>query len=152
MSVTNSNNVIRTFCAGGIVVGSNGKVVVVSQNGNSWSLPKGHIDAGETALQAAVREIKEEAGLCKLTLVQELGGYERYRIGLYEQQDTGELKEITLFLFSTDQLDLKPEDPANPEARWVKAELVPDWLTHAEDKAFFKRVMPAVNKLIARKS
>ncbi|MCM3887397.1 NUDIX hydrolase [Frankia sp. R82] len=28
-----------------------------------WSLPKGHIEAGETAEQAAIREVREETGL-----------------------------------------------------------------------------------------
>ena len=28
-----------------------------------WSLPKGHIEAGETAEQAAVREVAEETGI-----------------------------------------------------------------------------------------
>jgi 8-oxo-dGTP pyrophosphatase MutT (NUDIX family) len=30
---------------------------------DDWSLPKGHVEAGEHALQAAVREVREEAGL-----------------------------------------------------------------------------------------
>lgn len=30
---------------------------------DNWSLPKGHIEAGETAEQAMVREVKEETGL-----------------------------------------------------------------------------------------
>jgi ADP-ribose pyrophosphatase YjhB (NUDIX family) len=29
-----------------------------------WSLPKGHLEEGETAEQAAVREIHEETGIC----------------------------------------------------------------------------------------
>ncbi|HJU41394.1 MAG TPA: NUDIX domain-containing protein [Vicinamibacterales bacterium] len=29
-----------------------------------WVLPKGHIEAGETAEAAAVREVEEEAGVC----------------------------------------------------------------------------------------
>src|SRR4051812_46118813 len=30
---------------------------------DDWSLPKGHIEAGETREQAALREVKEETGL-----------------------------------------------------------------------------------------
>ena len=33
--------------AGGIVVNPNGDVLVVSQHGDSWSLPKGHLEDGE---------------------------------------------------------------------------------------------------------
>ena len=35
-------------------------------------LPKGHIDPGETPLQAAAREVREEAGV-EVELVRELG-------------------------------------------------------------------------------
>ena len=37
-----------------------------------WSLPKGHIEAGETAEQAAVREVQEETGIAGV-IVAELG-------------------------------------------------------------------------------
>ena len=37
-----------------------------------WSLPKGHIEAGETAEQAAVREVEEETGIAG-EIVAELG-------------------------------------------------------------------------------
>ena len=47
---------MRTRSAGGVVTNAAGEVLVVSQRGTSWSLPKGHIDAGEDALAAARRE------------------------------------------------------------------------------------------------
>src|SRR6201992_663627 len=37
-----------------------------------WSLPKGHLEAGETAEQAAVREVEEETGIVGV-VVAELG-------------------------------------------------------------------------------
>ena len=55
-----------TESAGGIVIGVNKKLILVNQNHDSWSLPKGHIDPGENALEAATREIYEESGVKKL--------------------------------------------------------------------------------------
>lgn len=38
-------------------------LVVSSSDGANWVLPKGHIDPGETAEGAALRELAEEAGV-----------------------------------------------------------------------------------------
>lgn len=38
-------------------------LVVSSSDGLNWVLPKGHIDPGETAEVAALRELQEEAGV-----------------------------------------------------------------------------------------
>jgi 8-oxo-dGTP pyrophosphatase MutT (NUDIX family) len=38
----------------------------------NWGLPKGHLEGGETPLQAAVREVAEETGLCELRVVDQL--------------------------------------------------------------------------------
>ena len=68
-----------TRSAGGLVLNAKGEVLVVNQNGDSWSLPKGHLDAGENELQAARREICEESGIGELELIKKLGTYERSR-------------------------------------------------------------------------
>jgi len=53
--------------AGGIVVDGEGRVALVEQRDRKgrwrWTLPKGRIDAGETAETAALREVYEESGL-----------------------------------------------------------------------------------------
>ena len=132
----------RTQSAGGVVLNRRGLILVVSQHGNSWSLPKGHIDPGETALAASKREIYEESGIRQLQFVKELGSYERYRIALNGvDDDVSELKEIEMFLFHTDEERLKPLDPHNPEARWVEAMRVSELLTHPKDQAFFLKIM-----------
>ena len=50
---------------GGVVLNINNQILIVNQNHDSWSLPKGHIDDGETKLEAAIREIYEETGIEK---------------------------------------------------------------------------------------
>ncbi len=127
----------RTVSAGGIVKNARGKFLIVSQHGTSWSMPKGHVEDGEDFLAAARREIYEESGLTRLNLVKTLGSYERFRLNAQGVEDASELKVIQMFLFTTDEEDLRPQDPENPEARWVEKHEVVEMLTHAADKDFF---------------
>lgn len=133
-------NTIKTKVAGGIVLNQDQKVAVVNQNGNSWSLPKGHIEKQESAIIAAKREIAEETGLKSIEFVKSLGSYQRYRIGLNGLDDKSELKNIEMFLFKCfHEGNLKPIDPANPFALWLPVKKVEKYLTHKEDKLFFKK-------------
>lgn len=125
--------------AGGLVVGPGGKILVVNQNSDSWSLPKGHVDPGETDLKAAVREIAEESGVTDLTLVAPLGSYVRTRLKRGGGEDRSQKKRLVFFLFRTGQTRLKPSDPHNPEARWINPKRVGSMLTHPKDKLFFKK-------------
>jgi 8-oxo-dGTP pyrophosphatase MutT (NUDIX family) len=49
--------------AGGLVVDDERILLISTQTGRRWQLPKGHIEEGETAVQAAVREVREETGV-----------------------------------------------------------------------------------------
>lgn len=129
-----------TISAGGVVINKDGKVLVCSQHGTSWSLPKGHIEQGEDPVEAAKREINEESGISQLELIRELGSYQRYKIGKDGKDDVTELKKIIFFLFKTSESDLKPIEPENPEARWVSKEEVAKLLTHKKDKDFFVNI------------
>lgn len=123
------------------MVGPRGMILVVNQHGDSWSLPKGHIEKGEDGVAAARREIDEEAGVDRLRYVDTLGSYERFRIGLGGGEDRSELKSIKMYLFTTDLHALQPKDPKIPEARWMDKEEVAELLTHPRDKEFFRSVL-----------
>jgi ADP-ribose pyrophosphatase YjhB (NUDIX family) len=137
----------KTYSAGGVVVNTRGEVLVVNQNEDSWSLPKGRLEPGETPQEAASREIREESGVSNLTFVKDLGSYERLTIGLYGIGESGQLKHLTFFLYTTDEMELSPEDPHNPEARWVKPLEVATLLTHPKDQDFFRGILPDVEAL-----
>jgi 8-oxo-dGTP diphosphatase len=128
--------------AGGVVWNQKLGVVVVNQNHNSWSLPKGHIEKGEESLAAALREIREESGIPErsLTLVREVAHYTRKRMKLRDG-DTDEMRDIVLYFFTTNHEQLTPEDPMNPEALWVPPSAVPDLLTNTIDKKEFARII-----------
>lgn len=130
----------RTYSGGGVVIDTRGKVLIVSQHGRSWSLPKGHAESEENILEAAKREIYEETGITQLHLIKELGTYERPKLDSENKDDQEELKVITIFLFTTTQEHLEPHDPENPKARWVEANDVEKILTHPKDKAFFRKI------------
>lgn len=70
---------VDEFSAGGLVLDLTGEIPHGALIGRTdrqgrllWSLPKGHIEAGETAEQAAVREVQEETGIAGV-IVAELG-------------------------------------------------------------------------------
>jgi ADP-ribose pyrophosphatase YjhB (NUDIX family) len=70
---------VDEFSAGGLVLDLAGEVprgALIARTDRHgrllWSLPKGHIEAGETAEQAAVREVEEETGISG-TILAELG-------------------------------------------------------------------------------
>jgi len=62
---------ILEFSAGGLVLDEDGKVLLIRardlRNQPVWTLPKGTLAAGETSVDAALREVREETGYrCEL--------------------------------------------------------------------------------------
>ena len=135
--------------AGAVLVGPTNQVGVVSQHGTSWSLLKGTLDGDETDTEALKRELIEEAGITDFQVIKELGTYERYIIGKHGGEDKSHYKTITIYLCTTLQKTLRPQDPENPEARWVNPEKVAELLTHPKDQQFYLQVLPEVKKFIA---
>lgn len=75
--------IVREPTAGGIVFrhGKKGVEILLIQDAKDrWTIPKGHIEEGETAQQTARREIGEEAGLKEVDILGWLGKIHfRYR-------------------------------------------------------------------------
>jgi 8-oxo-dGTP pyrophosphatase MutT (NUDIX family) len=138
--------VTRATCAGGIIfhpLFPDKIAIVMGKSGSSWSFPKGHVEKGETILEAAKREIYEETGLTDLVFEKDLGQYERIIRKKGEDGEYFEVKTIHLFLFKTQSVHLQPVDPANPEAKWADVEECLKLLKHKEDKEFLlKKVRP----------
>ena len=68
---------------------------------NIWCLPKGLIEPGESEIDAATREVREETGVNSLKLVDKIGVI-RYQFGYRDKRFD---KTVHFFLFETDQVE-----------------------------------------------
>jgi 8-oxo-dGTP pyrophosphatase MutT (NUDIX family) len=107
--------IVREPTAGGIVFRRNAKgeveFLLIQDHKDRWTIPKGHIEEGETAQQAAKREIGEEAGLNDTEMLGWLGKIHfRYRridkLVLISQQ-------VYLMRVKTDGNEIQKEDWMN---------------------------------------
>ena len=63
----------RYAAAGGVVVDKDRVLILHRTTANDIRLPKGEIEAGESAQEAALREVSEETGYTDLEIIQDLG-------------------------------------------------------------------------------
>ncbi len=78
------SEISREATAGGVIYrfskADELEILLVADHFDRWTIPKGHIEEGETAQEAAIREIGEEAGVYQLDPICWLGKIHfRYR-------------------------------------------------------------------------
>jgi 8-oxo-dGTP pyrophosphatase MutT (NUDIX family) len=121
--------------AGGVVLrhGPDGPEVLVVHRVryDDWSLPKGKLDPGETAENAAVREVAEETGVA-VALGDELTSI-AYEVG-------GRPKRVRWFRMHPVAGDprQRPADTEVDEAVWWPVEVALTGLTYAHDRTLLR--------------
>lgn len=95
-----------------------------------WSLPKGHIEAGETAEQTAVREAREETGISGEVL-RPLGKIEYWFIA---NKRTRVHKTVHHFLMVARTGELSDEDLEVTEVAWVGLDELDGRLVYPDER------------------
>ena len=73
--VPRAGKATREYTAGGVVVrrvGERIEILMIQDRLGRWTIPKGHVEEGETLEQCAVREVAEETGLTEFNLGEKL--------------------------------------------------------------------------------
>ena len=106
------SEVVKEPTAGGVIWRRNDRnkieILLIQDAKDRWTIPKGHIEEGETAKQTAEREITEETGLQKMEMQNWLGKI-NFR---YRRQQSLVLMTTEIFLVAAkgDTDALQPEE------------------------------------------
>ena len=127
---------VEETSAGGLVVDRSGETPVVALIGRLdrrgrllWSLPKGHLEAGETAEDAAIREVEEETGI-RGRLMAPLGTIDYWFVA----EDRRIHKTVHHYLLEAAGGELSDADLEVDEVAWVPLEELAARLAYAGER------------------
>lgn len=134
----------REFSAGGVVVRGDEVVVIRPRRrgarGESvLALPKGLIDPGESAADAAAREVREEAGV-QAELVDKLGDVRYW----YQRAGKRIFKVVSFFRFAYRSGDVADHDWEVEEALWLGLAEAATRLSYAGERDMVARARAAL--------
>lgn len=99
-----------------------------------WSLPKGHIEDGETVEQTAVREVKEETGISAQVL-RPLGTIDYWFVAERRRVH----KTVHHFLLESTGGELSDEDVEVTEVAWVPLTELETRLAYADERKLVRK-------------
>lgn len=106
-----------------------------------WSLPKGHVEQGETPEAAAVREVYEETGITG-TIRASLGTIDFW----FMADDRRVHKTVHHYLLDAQDVELSDADIEVAEVAWVPLDEVAERLRYPDER----RLVDRVNAVLAQ--
>jgi 8-oxo-dGTP pyrophosphatase MutT (NUDIX family) len=130
------------FSAGGVVFNASHEVVVIvptrraADGSRVLALPKGHPDGAESAAEAALREVREEAGV-EAELVESLGQVRYW----YQRGGRRIAKVVEFFLLRYVSGDVADHDHEVEDARWLPVAEAAGRLTYDGEREMVRRAL-----------
>ena len=107
-----------------------------------WSLPKGHIELGETAEQTAIREVAEETGI-QGSVLAALGSIDYW----FVTEGRRVHKTVHHYLMRFLGGELSDEDVEVSEVAWVPLKELPSRLAYADERKLAEVAHELIDKL-----
>ena len=126
------------------------EIAIVSVNpSRRWQLPKGLIDAGETPETAALREVREEAGI-ETELLAKIETIEYWYVGDNRGERVRFHKFVHFFLLKYLSGAVENHDSEVAEARWIKAEEALKMLAFKSEKDVVEKALELLPKFFGQ--
>lgn len=130
--------------AGGVVLHNKTVLVLRRESRDEWRLPKGHVEAGESDGEAALREVAEESGYDDLRLDGDLG-VQHVVFDVFLGEGLGQHIDrlehyFRMRLVSEHRIPRPPEDEKF-DPRWVQIEEARSLLTFDTEKEWLERAI-----------
>ena len=123
----------------GCIILKNKKVLLVyEKNRNFWGFPKGHMENGETEIETALREVKEEVGLDV-----EIDKERRYTLNYIIRDEIDKTTVLYIAKAKNDEIIMQENEIEN--IRWCSFEEALNILTFDNWKEMFKKVIDDLN-------
>ncbi len=122
----------------GAVIFDNDKILVIKQVKGHWGFPKGHVEEGETEVQTAIREIKEETNL-DVEIDESKRFVERY------SPEEGIEKDVVFFVAKKIGGEIKVQEEEVTETKWVAPSEAMEILTYESSKRILEKVMESLD-------
>lgn len=112
-------------------------LLIKHANGGHWSFPKGHVEAGETEVETALREIKEETGIDVI-----IDPSFREVISYSPKKDTQ--KDVIYFIARAQNYDYTPQEEEIAQIKWVEINRAHTILTYDNDKQLVNKAKQVI--------
>lgn len=153
MSKAFKGTVVRTFeqvSAGGVVFRENESrseiAIVKIVPEMRWQLPKGIIDEGETPEKAALREVREEAGV-HAELIGPIDVIEYWFTAERHGEQRRYHKFVHFFLMRYESGDVSDHDDEVAEARWVAIDEAIEMLAFKSEREVVGKAAALIEKI-----
>ena len=117
---------------GCIVLNSKHQVLLVHHNAGHWGLPKGHVEEGETEIETAKREVKEETNI-------DVEVNSNYRYSMNYSPEKGIMKEVVFFLARSISDNLKEQIEEVQEVKWFDFDDAINTITYDNSKELLRK-------------
>lgn len=108
-------------------------------NSGHWSFPKGHVESGETEIETAVREIKEETAIDVI-----IDPTFRETVSYSPRKDT--MKVVVYFLAKAKNVDFHRQEDEIAEIRWVDISYAANILSYENDRTIVSKAKTAIKE------